>query len=87
MERQAELADYRRMNELKKRLAKVAAEIKEAQASAAKQKRRIKIKRSYKADTSKNDAALKSTLDEIAVLKAEQKSLAAQLRNSEAADK
>ena len=75
------------MNELKKRLAEVASKISQAQESAAKQKRRIKIKRSYKADTSKNEAALKSTVDGIAALKTEQKWLATQLRNLEAADK
>ena len=74
------------MDELKKRLAKVAYEISQAQAAAAKQKRRIKIKRSYKADTSRNEATLKSTLDGITVLKTEQKSLTTQLRNSETAD-
>ena len=72
------------MNELKKRLAKVNLEIAEAKASKEKQKRRIKIKRSYKGDTTNNVVALKATEVGLDALEAERKSLTAQLGNQQA---
>ena len=71
------------MNELQKRLAKIDSESADAKVSKDKQKRRIKIKRSYKGDTRNNEAALKSTKDGIIASESERKSLAAQQHHLE----
>ena len=71
------------MNELEKRLAKVDSQIATAKVSKDKQKRRLKIVRSYKGDTSTGEAVLKTTKDGITASESERKSLVTQLRGLE----
>ena len=68
------------MSELEKRLAKVDFQIATAKVSKDKQKRRLKIARSYKEDTSTGEAVLKTTKDGITASESERKSLVTQLR-------
>ena len=71
------------MKELEKRLAKVDSQIATAKVSKDKQKRRLKIVRSYKGDTSTGEAILKTTKDGITASESERKSLVTQLRGLE----
>jgi hypothetical protein len=75
------------MNNLKNRIAKVEAEITFAKTLKDKQKRRVKIVRSYKGDTSNSDALIKNTKRGIQASEAHQETLVAELRAQEDAKK
>jgi hypothetical protein len=68
------------MKELKRRIAKVDSEIASAKKHKEQQEKRIKVKRSYKADTTTNEASLKSTKAGIAASKAQREALEGLLR-------
>ena len=71
------------MNNLKNRLAKVESEIAFAKTLKDKQKRRVKIVRSYKGDTSNGEALIKNTKRGIQASKAHRELLVAALRVQE----
>ena len=71
------------MNNLKNRLAKVESEIAFAKKLKDKQKRSVKIVRSYKGDTSNGEALIKNTKRGIQASKAHQERLVAELRVQE----
>jgi len=68
------------MNNLKNRIAKVEAEITFAKTLKDKQKRRVKIVRSYKGDTSNSEALIKNTKRGIQASEAQREALVAELR-------
>ena len=75
------------MNNLKNRIAKVEAEITFAKTLEDKQKRRVKIVRSYKGDTSNSEALIKNTKLGIQASEAHRETLVAELRAQEDAKK
>ncbi len=75
------------MNNLKNRIAKVEAEITFAKTLKDKQKRRVKIVRSYKGDTSNGEALIKNTKLGIQASEAHRETLVAELRAQEDAKK
>ena len=73
------------MNNLKNRIAKVESEISFAKKLKDKQKRRVKIVRSYKGDTSNGEALIKNTKLGIQASEAQRETLVAELRAQEVA--
>ena len=71
------------MNNLKNRIAKVESEIAFAKKLKKMQKRRVKIVRSYKGDTSKGEALIKNTKRGIQASEAHKEMLVAELRVQE----
>ena len=68
------------MNNLKNRIAKVESEIAFAKKLKDKQKRRVKIVRSYKGDTSTGEALVQNTKRGIQASEAQRETLVAELR-------
>jgi hypothetical protein len=68
------------MNTLRKRIAEVESEITFAKKLKRKQKRRVKIIRSYKGDTSNGKAQIKNTKRGIQASEAHREALVAELR-------
>ena len=75
------------MNNLKNRIAKVEAYITFAKTLKDKQKRRVKIVRSYKGDTSNGEALINNTKLGIQASEAHRETLVAELRAQEDAQK
>ena len=72
------------MKELEKRIAKVSSEITSAKRRKERHKKRIKIKRSYKGDTTTDEASLKTTTDGITASERVRTGLVAQIRTLKA---
>jgi hypothetical protein len=75
------------MNTLRKRIAKVESEITFAKKLKRKQKRSVKIARSYKGDTSNGEALVKNTKRGIQASEAHREALVAELRIQKDAQK
>ena len=75
------------MNTLRKRIAKVESEITFAKKLKDKQKRRVKIVRSYKGDTSNSEALVRNTKRGIQASEAHREALVAELRTQKDAEK
>ena len=73
------------MNHLRNRIAKVESEIAFAKKLKDKQKRRVKIVRSYKGDTSNGEALVKNTKRGIQASEAQRETLVAELRTQKEA--
>jgi hypothetical protein len=71
------------MNDFKNRIAKVESEITFAKKLKDRQKRRVKIVRSYKGDTSNGEALIKNTKRGIQASEAHREMLVAELRVQE----
>ena len=87
LEPESKLVCYGVMNDLKKRIAKVVSEISGAKVLKKKQKRRVKIVRSFKGDTSISEALVKNTKRGIEASEAQRDVLVAELRTQEDATK
>jgi len=75
------------MKELEKRLAEANSEIANAKRREERQKKRIKIKRSYKGDTTGDEASLKTTTDGITASERVRMGLVGQIRTLKAEKK
>jgi hypothetical protein len=73
------------MNNLRNRIAKVESEITFAKKLKDKQKRKVKILRSYKGDTTNGEALIKNTKRGIQASEAHRETLVAELRVQEEA--
>jgi hypothetical protein len=72
------------MKELENRLAEANSEISNAKRREERQKKRIKIKRSYKGDTTGDEASLKNTTDGITASERVRMGLVGQIRTLKA---
>ena len=87
LEPESKLVCYRVMNDLKKRIAKVVSETSGAKVLKKQQKHRVEIVRSFKGDTSTNEALVKNTKRGIEASEAQRDVLVAELRTQQDATK